>query len=96
MANINISPGHLRELCGGISNWERELSDLCDSIKRDVSKIESWRDPQYEMFKNATSMTCNQLIVYIEQLRQMRRSLLMYAEQQDNARRGFSSSMGSC
>lgn len=93
MANISISPSQVRELCGGISNWETQLSDLCNSIKRDVSKIDSWRDPQYELFKDATNMTYNQLLVYVEQLKQMRLSLQMYAEAQDDARRGFSSNV---
>lgn len=95
MANINISPSLVRDLCGAINNWEIQLFELCNSIKMDVSKIDSWRDPQYEMFKNATSMTYNQLLVYIEQLKQMRYSLQMYAEEQEEARRQFSSGMNS-
>lgn len=95
MANINISPSQVRDLCGSINNWENQLFELCNSIKMDVRKIDSWRDPQYEMFKNATSMTYNQLLVYIEQLKQMRHSLQMYAEEQEEARRQFSSGMNS-
>ena len=95
MANINISPSQVRDICGSINNWEMKLFELCNSIKMDVGKIDSWRDPQYEMFKNATSMTYNQLLVYIEQLKQMRRSLQIYAENQEEARRGFSSGMNS-
>lgn len=89
MANLNISPGQVKDLCGGIANWEMQLTDLCRSINRDVSKIDSWRDPQYELFKNATSMTYNQILVCIDQLKQMRQSLQMYADNLAESQRNY-------
>lgn len=92
MATINLSISQIKELCRVINNWEMQLSYLCGAVRRDVQKMDSWRDPQYELFKNTTEMTHQQLRIYMDQLMQMRISLQKYAEAQEEIRRGFSSS----
>lgn len=95
MAKISLSVDEIQKMCYSLEVWKTKLHSLCSKINAQVSRMNEWKDPQYDLFKTAIEATYNQANLYIEQLQLLKVVLQKYAENQRDARSEFLSNIDS-
>lgn len=93
MATINLTSEDLEQLSRQLQSWKNEISNTNNKVKSTIQQMDGWKDPQYQMFLNAVTMTHEQLAQYAENMEQLARALKMYAQQQRQMVQEFNSNM---
>lgn len=82
MATIHLTAEDLEQLSNQLLSWKQTLTDTNNKVKNTITQMDGWRDPQYQMFLNAITLTHSQLTQYSESMEHLARSLKQYAQQQ--------------
>lgn len=93
MATINLTAEDLEQLSRQLQSWKTDICNINNRVKNTIQSMDGWRDPQYQMFLNAVTMTHGQLAQYAESMEQLARTLKLYAQQQREMVQQFNNNM---
>lgn len=95
MATINLTAEDLDELSRQLQSWTNDICGINNRVSSTIREMDGWKDPQYQMFLNAVTLTHGQLAQYAQSMEQLADALKLYARQQREMVRQFNRNMNS-